>query len=72
MHNAQVNVCWPVGIFFSKEIHNTKLIKKTAPSKSPLRRGRLLAPSFYGWIFLKEKFVDFLFKIKYVTVNITI
>jgi hypothetical protein len=27
MHNAQVNVIWPVGIFFSKEIHNTKLIK---------------------------------------------
>jgi hypothetical protein len=27
MHYPKVNACWPIGIFFSKEIHNTKLVK---------------------------------------------
>jgi hypothetical protein len=28
MHNPNIDIIWPIGILFSKEIHNTNLAKK--------------------------------------------
>jgi len=28
MHNSQIDIIWPIGIFFSKEVHDANLAKK--------------------------------------------